>query len=132
MLLSLPSVAWPKAPIRSLVMDLVRGHRRSPPPSRRSPSRRSSSCARRSPLGSKRSRFGSCLSWGVELGPLPSTCKQTSDGNPTFVIGDPMNKVHTGKNKSLVSSASTNIDSKSILSIPMVCVKVLVTALSRG
>ena len=43
-----------------------------------------------------------------------------------------MNKVHMGKNKSLVSSASTNIDSKSILSIPMVCVKVLDTALSRG
>ena len=73
MLFSLPSVAWPKAkaPIRSLVMDLVRGPRRSPPPSRRSPSRRSSSCARRSPLGSRRSRFGLCLSWGVELGPLP-------------------------------------------------------------
>ena len=32
-----------------------------------------------------------------------------------------MNKVHMGKNKSLVSSASTNIDLKSILSIPMVC-----------
>jgi len=72
MLLSLPSVAWPKAPIRGLVMDLVRGPRRSLPPSRRSPSRRSSPCARRSPFGSRRSRFGSCLSWGVELGPLPS------------------------------------------------------------
>jgi len=48
------------------------------------------------------------------------------------MIGDPMNKVHMGKNNSLVSSASTNIDSKSILSIPMVCVKVLDTALSRG
>jgi len=34
-----------------------------------------------------------------------------------------MNKVHMGKNKSLVSSASTNIDLKSILFIPMVCVK---------
>jgi len=43
-----------------------------------------------------------------------------------------MNKVHMGKNKSLVSSASTNIDLKSIFSIPMVCVKVLDTALSRG
>ena len=43
-----------------------------------------------------------------------------------------MNKVHMSKNKSLVSSASTNIDSKPILSIPMVCVKVLDTALSRG
>jgi len=40
-----------------------------------------------------------------------------------------MNKVHMGKNKSLVSFASTNI---SILSIPMVCVEVLDTALSRG
>jgi len=37
------------------------------------------------------------------------------------VIGDPTNKVHIGKNKSLVSSASTNIDLKSILSILMVC-----------
>ena len=43
-----------------------------------------------------------------------------------------MNKVHMGKNKSLVSSASTNIDLKSILSIRMVCVKVLDIALSRG
>jgi len=33
-----------------------------------------------------------------------------------------MNKVHMGKNKLLVSSASTNIDSKSILSIPLMCV----------
>ena len=45
------------------------------------------------------------------------------------MIENPMNKVHMGKNKSLVSSASTDIDLKSILSIPMVCVKVLVTAL---
>jgi len=36
-----------------------------------------------------------------------NTCKQTSDGNPTFVIGDPMNKVHMGKNKSLVSFDNT-------------------------
>jgi len=43
-----------------------------------------------------------------------------------------MNKVHMGKNKSLVSSASTNIDFKSILSISMVCVKVLDTTLPRG
>jgi len=43
-----------------------------------------------------------------------------------------MNMVHMGKNKSLVSYASTNIDLKSILSIPMVCEKVLDTALSRG
>jgi len=43
-----------------------------------------------------------------------------------------MNKVHMGKNKSLVSSTSINIDLKSILSIPIVCVKVLDTALSRG
>ena len=38
-----------------------------------------------------------------------------SDGNPTFVIGDPMNKVHMGKNKSLVSSASIEINFKLIL-----------------
>ena len=43
-----------------------------------------------------------------------------------------MNKVHMGKNKSLVSSASTDIDLKSIFSISMVYVKVLVTASSRG
>jgi hypothetical protein len=36
-----------------------------------------------------------------------SHSKLISDRNPTFVIGDPMNKVHMGKNKSLVSSAST-------------------------
>ena len=30
------------------------------------------------------------------------------DGNPTFVIGNPMKKVHIGNNKSLVSPASTN------------------------
>jgi len=36
-----------------------------------------------------------------------------------------MNKVHMDKNKSLVSSDNT---SKSIMSIPMVCVKVLETA----
>jgi len=35
--------------------------------------------------------------------------KQTIDGNPTFVIGDPMNKVHIGKNKSLVSSTNTKL-----------------------
>ena len=40
--------------------------------------------------------------------------------------------IHMGKNKSLVSSASTNVDLKSILSIPMVCVKMQDTALSRG
>jgi len=33
-----------------------------------------------------------------------------------------MNKVHMGKNKSLVSSDSTNLILKSIMSIPMVCV----------
>jgi len=38
-----------------------------------------------------------------------SHLKQTSDGNPTFVIGDPMNKVHMGKNKSLVSFDSTRL-----------------------
>jgi len=47
---------------------------------------------------------------GMGLKPLANK----SDGNPTFFIGDPMNKVHMGKNKSLVSSASTNIDLKSI------------------
>lgn len=36
-----------------------------------------------------------------------SHLKLTSDQNPTFVIGDPMKKVHKGKNNSLVSSAST-------------------------
>jgi len=40
--------------------------------------------------------------------------KQTSDGNPIFVIGDPMNKVHMVKNKSLVSSDSTKLIFKSI------------------
>ena len=36
--------------------------------------------------------------------------KHTSDGNPTFVIGNHMKKVHMGKNKLLVSSANTQID----------------------
>ena len=36
-----------------------------------------------------------------------SHLKLISDRNPTFVIEDPMNKVHMGKNKSLISSAST-------------------------
>ena len=31
----------------------------------------------------------------------------SSDGNPTFVIGNPMKKVHMGNNKSLVNPAST-------------------------
>ena len=31
-----------------------------------------------------------------------------NDGNPTFVIEDPMKKVHMGNNKSLVNPASTN------------------------
>jgi len=57
---------------------------------------------------------------------------QTSDGNPTYVIGDPMNKVHMGKNKSLVSSNSTKLIFKSIVSIPMVCAKVLEVAWLRG
>jgi len=39
-----------------------------------------------------------------------ATWKQTSDGNPTFVIGDPMKKAHMGKNKSLVNFANTQID----------------------
>ena len=33
----------------------------------------------------------------------------SSDGNLTFVIGDPMTKVHIGINKSLANPASTNI-----------------------
>jgi len=41
--------------------------------------------------------------------------------NPTFFIGDPMNKVHMGKNKSLVSSANTKIDLRLILSFHAVC-----------
>ena len=32
----------------------------------------------------------------------------SSDENPTFVIGDPMKKVHMGNNKALVNPASTN------------------------
>ena len=32
----------------------------------------------------------------------------SSDGNPTFVIGDPMKKVHMGNNKALVNPSSTN------------------------
>ena len=32
----------------------------------------------------------------------------SSDGNLTFVIGDPMKKIHIGNNKSLVNLASTN------------------------
>ena len=32
----------------------------------------------------------------------------SSYGNPTFVIGDPMKKVHMGNNKSLANLASTN------------------------
>ena len=39
-----------------------------------------------------------------------SHLKLTSDGNPTFVIGDPMNKVHMGKNKSRVKSANTKFN----------------------
>ena len=31
-----------------------------------------------------------------------------NDVNPTFVIGDPMKKVHMGNKKSLVNPASTN------------------------
>jgi len=45
----------------------------------------------------------------IEGNGTQATCKQTSDGNPTFVIGDPMNMIHMGKNKSLVSSASTKL-----------------------
>ena len=32
----------------------------------------------------------------------------SNDGNPTFMIGDPMKKVYMGNNKSLVNPASTN------------------------
>ena len=32
----------------------------------------------------------------------------SSDGNPTFVIEDPMKKVHMGNNKSLANPTSTN------------------------
>ena len=34
--------------------------------------------------------------------------KISSDANPTFVIGEPMKKVHMGNNKSLANPASTN------------------------
>jgi len=52
--------------------------------------------------------------------------------HPTFVIRDPMNKVHTGKNKSLVSSDNTKLIFKSVMSIPVVCVNVLETAIFIG
>ena len=32
----------------------------------------------------------------------------SSDGNPTFVIGNPMKKIHMGNNKSFVYPTSTN------------------------
>jgi len=50
-----------------------------------------------------------------------ATCKQTSDGNLTFVIEDSINKLHMDKNESLDSFARTKINLKSTLSIPMVC-----------
>jgi len=50
-----------------------------------------------------------------------ATSKQTSDGNVTFMIVNPMNKVYMDKNKSLVSSASIKIFLKSNLFIPIVC-----------
>ena len=31
----------------------------------------------------------------------------SSDGNPTFMIGDPIKKVHMGNNKSFANPAST-------------------------
>jgi len=43
-----------------------------------------------------------------------------------------MNKVHMGKNKSLVSTNNTKLIFKSIMSIPIICVKVLETTLMRG
>jgi len=42
-----------------------------------------------------------------------------------------MNKVHIGKKQSLVSSDSTKLIFKSIMSIPMVCAKVLEVVLLR-
>lgn len=45
-----------------------------------------------------------------------SQLKLKSDENPTFLIKDSVQKVHIGKNKTLVNSAST----KFILSLPMV------------
>jgi len=50
----------------------------------------------------------------IEVNGTQATCKQTSDGNPTFVIGDPMNKAHMDKNKSLFSFGNTKIYLKSI------------------
>ena len=94
MLLSLPSVAWPKALIRSLVMDLVRGPRRSPPPSRRSPSRRS--------------RFGPCLSWGVELGPLPSIPLFDEDKSLVLVFDLIESEAVPAKIAFILSNASYN------------------------
>ena len=41
---------------------------------------------------------------GMSLKPI----EISNDGNPTFVIGDPMKKVHMGNNKSLTNPASTN------------------------
>ena len=44
----------------------------------------------------------------------------SSDGNPTFVIGDPMKKVHMGNNKSLVNPSSTNkiVPSYGVVMVP--------------
>ena len=38
-----------------------------------------------------------------------SQLKISSDGNLTFIIGDPMKKVHIDNNMSLFNPASTNI-----------------------
>ena len=44
----------------------------------------------------------------------------SSDGNPTFVIGDPMKKVHVGNNKSLVNPSSTKkiVPSYGVVMVP--------------
>jgi len=46
----------------------------------------------------------------IEGNETQATCKQTNYRNPTFMIGGPTNKIHMGKNKSLISSINTKID----------------------
>ena len=48
-----------------------------------------------------------------------SQCEISNDGNPTFIIGDPMKNVYMGNNKSLANPASTN---KNVPSYGMVMV----------
>jgi len=50
-----------------------------------------------------------------------ATYKQTSDENPTFIIRDPINKIHKDKNKSFISYASIKINLISNFSISIVC-----------